>query len=116
MTLRKIGDFGTGPLSKPAIETVEAFAPQDRLPARLSREHYDVLRLLAEGREYLEIAAIIGVPLGTVRSRINRGRTALAKLSAPDPQINVGDKITTSDGLPPHGGKIAAIVKSDANV
>jgi RNA polymerase sigma-70 factor (ECF subfamily) len=41
-----------------------------------------VLRDL-EGRSYEEIAGILGVPAGTVRSRIHRGREALRQLLRP---------------------------------
>ena len=41
-----------------------------------------VLRDL-EGRSYDEIAEIVGIPAGTVRSRIHRGREALRQLLAP---------------------------------
>lgn len=44
----------------------------------LSEEHRDVLLLIAiEGLAYEEAAAIIGVPIGTVRSRTSRARQAL---------------------------------------
>lgn len=33
-----------------------------------------------EGMEYREIAGLLGVPEGTVKSRINRGRIELARL------------------------------------
>jgi len=33
-----------------------------------------------EGMAYLEIAGLLGIPEGTVKSRINRGRLELAKL------------------------------------
>lgn len=43
-----------------------------------------VLRDLG-GHGYAEISAILGVPPGTVRSRIARGRSRLAELLRPDP-------------------------------
>jgi RNA polymerase sigma-70 factor, ECF subfamily len=45
---------------------------------RLSDEHREVLLLVAiEGLQYEEASAILGVPLGTVRSRLSRARQAL---------------------------------------
>jgi RNA polymerase sigma-70 factor (ECF subfamily) len=45
---------------------------------RLSEEHREVLLLVAiEGLQYEEASAILGVPLGTVRSRLSRARQAL---------------------------------------
>jgi RNA polymerase sigma-70 factor, ECF subfamily len=44
----------------------------------LSQEHREVLLLVAiEGLQYQEAAAILEVPLGTVRSRLSRARDAL---------------------------------------
>ena len=44
----------------------------------LSEEHREVLLLVAiEGLQYEEAAAILEVPLGTVRSRLSRARQAL---------------------------------------
>lgn len=46
----------------------------------LSDEHREVLILVAiEGLAYEEAAAIIGVPIGTIRSRASRAREALRK-------------------------------------
>lgn len=47
----------------------------------LSKIHREVL--LAEG-SYTEIAAALNIPTGTVRSRLNRARKALAGLRADD--------------------------------
>jgi len=33
-----------------------------------------------QGRNYEEIAGILGLPLGTVKSRVNRGRLQLAEI------------------------------------
>jgi len=49
--------------------------------AKLSPELREavILRDL-EGMEYREIAGSLGVPEGTVKSRLNRGRTELARI------------------------------------
>jgi RNA polymerase sigma-70 factor (ECF subfamily) len=54
---------------------------------RLSEEHREVLLLVAiEGLQYEEAASVLGVPLGTVRSRLSRARQALRDaLSEPLP-------------------------------
>lgn len=45
---------------------------------RLSGEHREVLLLVAiEGLQYDEAAAVLDVPVGTVRSRLSRARQAL---------------------------------------
>lgn len=47
--------------------------------AALSREHREVLVLREmEAMSYLEISAVVGVPIGTVMSRLARGRDQLA--------------------------------------
>ena len=53
----------------------------------LSEEHREVLLLVAiEGLQYEEAASVLGVPLGTVRSRLSRARQALRDaLSEPLP-------------------------------
>jgi RNA polymerase sigma-70 factor (ECF subfamily) len=51
---------------------------------RLSEEHRAVLVLKdLEGFRYDEIAAVIGVPVGTVRSRLNRARLELRSILNP---------------------------------
>lgn len=50
---------------------------------RLTRDHREVLLLIAvEGLQYEEAAAILNVPIGTVRSRISRARESLRELLA----------------------------------
>ena len=53
--------------------------------ARLSGEHRDVLVMKdLEGLKYEEIAEVMGVPIGTVRSRLHRARLELRDLLGPD--------------------------------
>ena len=68
-----------------ARETLRAFA-------LLSEEHRQVLFLVAvEGMGYAEAADLLGVPLGTVMSRLSRARDKLRRLGegelAPTPRI-----------------------------
>jgi RNA polymerase sigma-70 factor (ECF subfamily) len=53
----------------------------DRAMARLSEEQRQVLLLVGlEGMRYEEIATVLDVPVGTVRSRLSRGRDTLRYL------------------------------------
>src|ERR1700751_3641195 len=53
----------------------------DRALARISEEQRRVILLIGlEGTSYEEAATILGVPIGTIRSRVSRGRQALRKL------------------------------------
>ena len=52
--------------------------------ARLSEEHRDVLVMKdIDGLKYEEIAEVMGVPIGTIRSRLHRARLELRDLLAP---------------------------------
>jgi len=75
---------GTGPLSQPALsaeaEALERLADSDILRAlRDLPEEFRVTVYLAdiEGYPYKEIAEIMGTPIGTVMSRLHRGRGKL---------------------------------------
>lgn len=61
--------------------------------ARLSADHRDVLGLVdVSGFSYSEAADILGVPAGTVTSRIARARTALLK------QLEAGNIVSFPSG------------------
>ena len=70
----------------PALELERAEEEQHLLAAlnRLSPEHRTVLVLKdIEGMKYEEIAEIVEVPIGTVRSRIHRARSEMKQLLEP---------------------------------
>lgn len=55
--------------------------------AGLKPEYREVLLMWGvEGRKYREIAEILGVPIGTVMSRLHRARKALSDLLLADPE------------------------------
>ena len=59
--------------------------------AKLSPEHRNVLVLKdIDGMKYEEIAEVMGVPIGTVRSRLHRARLELKSLLDPD-QVGLVD-------------------------
>src|SRR6516165_2669462 len=61
----------------------------DRALARLSAEQREVLLLVGlEGMAYESVAQILGVPTGTVRSRLSRGRERLRELMGRDKIAN----------------------------
>lgn len=63
------------------------FADFMKIFALLHDDHKEALLLVsAEGLSYMEAAEITGVPVGTVKSRVNRARAALTKLLGPDAQ------------------------------
>jgi RNA polymerase sigma-70 factor (ECF subfamily) len=68
--------------------------------AKLSDEHRSVLLLKdIEGMRYEEIAEVLGVPVGTVRSRLHRARLELRDLLVP---LEERTELTGSSGeLPP---------------
>jgi RNA polymerase sigma-70 factor (ECF subfamily) len=73
------------------VDTVDAVAHRIDVDAALAQlpPEYRAVIVLREllGLDYAEIAAVLGVPGGTVRSRLARGRAALARLlgNQPDP-------------------------------
>jgi RNA polymerase sigma-70 factor (ECF subfamily) len=70
------------PLSRPATQEKRLeLRDLDRALGRLPTEQRSVILLVAlEGMPYCDVSAVLGIPVGTVRSRLSRGRTALRVL------------------------------------
>ena len=80
----------------------------DRAMARLPEEQRQVLLLVGlEGMRYEEVATVLDVPVGTVRSRLSRGRDMLRYLmdmkprqqTAIDGQAEPAPAAAEADGL-----------------
>jgi RNA polymerase sigma factor (sigma-70 family) len=66
-----------------------------RAVERLDDKYRDVLLLVAgSGLSYDEVARALDIPIGTVRSRLARGRRQLRELLAPEGQHESGDSRT----------------------
>jgi RNA polymerase sigma-70 factor (ECF subfamily) len=60
--------------------------------ARLSPEHREVLLLKdIDGLKYEDIAELLGVPIGTIRSRLHRARLELRELLVPEEERRGGE-------------------------
>lgn len=59
----------------------------ERAIAKLPEEQRSAILLVGlEGMRYEEVAAVLDVPVGTVRSRLSRGREALRRLMGMEPE------------------------------
>ena len=71
----------------------------ERAIAKLPEEQRSAILLVGlEGMRYEEVAAVLGVPVGTIRSRLSRGREALRKLIDADP--SAGDPANEATEAP----------------
>ena len=102
-------DEVSDPISHRRVESVVDAMMIDAALAALPHEHRVavVLRDVAD-LDYDEIAAILGVPLGTVKSRIARGRMRLvrqlADVDVPDDHASDGPSVAGSVGDPNAAG------------
>jgi|JI10StandDraft_1071094.scaffolds.fasta_scaffold401010_1 RNA polymerase sigma factor (sigma-70 family) len=78
------------PICNPAdeLERRETLTALEDALADLSSEHRVVLALRAAGLEYDEIAAELALPVGTIRSRLNRARRSLRERMGGDGQVD----------------------------
>ncbi|MDP9052674.1 MAG: sigma-70 family RNA polymerase sigma factor [Acidobacteriota bacterium] len=92
-----LADGGCSPFDSAAQEEV-----RHRVEAAL-REVPEAFRAVVvlreiEGFSYEEIAEILGVNLGTVKSRLTRGRAALRILLAPEKRLSCGHAVVVQRG------------------
>jgi RNA polymerase sigma-70 factor (ECF subfamily) len=83
---RVLAAFGGEPGAAPSAE--DAFVARSSLEAfdALATDHRAVLLLVVvEGLEYREAAQALGLPVGTVMSRLSRARAAYRKLTGDEP-------------------------------
>src|SRR5205085_253739 len=74
----------------------------ERAIAQLPEEQRSVILLVGlEGMRYEEVAAVLDVPVGTIRSRLSRGREALRKLTGAVPDEKA--EAAASESRPPYG-------------
>jgi RNA polymerase sigma-70 factor (ECF subfamily) len=86
------GRLGTHPEQQSHLD----FEDFRKALAKLPPHHREALILVgAEGLPYQEVAAICGVPVGTIKSRVNRARESLSSLLAGAGLDDIGpDRIT----------------------
>jgi RNA polymerase sigma-70 factor, ECF subfamily len=77
-----LDDNGAPALSRPANQEERLeLRDLDRALGQLPADQRAVILLIGlEGLSYAEVSALVGVPVGTVRSRLSRGRLALRQL------------------------------------
>lgn len=74
----------------------------ERAITQLPEEQRSVILLVGlEGMRYEEVAAVLHVPVGTIRSRLSRGREALRRLTGTVPDENA--EAAVSESQPPCG-------------
>jgi RNA polymerase sigma-70 factor (ECF subfamily) len=82
----------------------------ERAIAKLPEEQRSVILLVGlEGMRYEEVAAVLDVPVGTIRSRLSRGREALRRLMGIIPD----EEETVSQAPPPAVSRLRCEIAVD---
>jgi RNA polymerase sigma-70 factor, ECF subfamily len=67
---------------------------------KLHPDHREALLLVgAQGMSYEEAAQVTGVPLGTIKSRVNRARSRLAELLDINSEVEIGPDAVTKAAI-----------------
>lgn len=83
---------GQRPAALDRVEHDELRARLWKALGALSAEHREILVLRDyQDLSYLEIAEVLGIPKGTVMSRLHRARRALRELLIDDPEVSYDD-------------------------
>ena len=78
--------------AEPVAETQLALRDLERALAKLRTEEREVILLVGlEGMAYEEVAEVLGIPPGTVRSRLSRGRDSLRRLMGMPEKLHDGE-------------------------
>ncbi|MBR5381032.1 MAG: sigma-70 family RNA polymerase sigma factor [Oscillospiraceae bacterium] len=86
----------TRPSPESELERRELARAVDEAMAQLSEEHRRILSLReGAGLSYADISAVLGLNEGSVKSRLNRARRALAKILADNGTFASGDRPKT---------------------
>jgi RNA polymerase sigma-70 factor, ECF subfamily len=95
-----------------ALERTEDERQLTEAIARLSPEHREALLLKdIEGLKYEDIAVVLGVPIGTIRSRLHRARLELRELLVPfDERVERHEEERTGQGSAPEATREAGDV------
>ncbi|MEU6352801.1 sigma-70 family RNA polymerase sigma factor [Streptomyces sp. NPDC047072] len=83
---RPVADFAEETAGR--IDDARRLAVVHRALGRLGRQDREVFALcVAAGLDYRQAAEALGIPVGTVRSRLSRARARLARLSEDGPEL-----------------------------
>ena len=89
----------------------------ERALAKLPEEQRSVILLVGlEGMRYEEVAAVLDVPVGTIRSRLSRGRETLRRLTGTIPDEDVERTAGNSKPRSPAPRHCGAAVRSEIAV
>jgi RNA polymerase sigma-70 factor, ECF subfamily len=97
----ELSDTETMLTSPPTQDRSLELRDLERAIATLPEEQRAVLLLVGlEGMRYEDVAAVLDVPVGTIRSRLSRGREMLRRLLGIGPECPEPVRPTTSGRLP----------------
>ncbi|HXO01530.1 MAG TPA: sigma-70 family RNA polymerase sigma factor [Stellaceae bacterium] len=102
-------DEAASPLSQPANQEKRLeLRDLDRALGQLAAEQRAVILLIGlEGMSYSDAGSALGIPVGTVRSRLSRGRLALRQLMDVEPDRHTAEVLVLRPEAPSRSAAIA---------